>query len=59
MNVAATINEITINSPTETKGGILSVFRQKIRLFASREQLSEMLSRSDFNIPLLNKLAIQ
>ena len=40
----------TINSPTETKGGILSVFRQKIRLFASREQLSEMLSRSDFNM---------
>ena len=40
----------TINSPTETKGGILSVFRQKIRLFASRENLSEMLSYSDFDI---------
>ncbi len=38
----------TTNAPTETKGGILSVFRQKIRLFASREQLSEMLSYSDF-----------
>ncbi|MDD2207948.1 MAG: type IV secretory system conjugative DNA transfer family protein [Bacilli bacterium] len=40
----------TVNAPSETKGGILSVFRQKIRLFASREQLSEMLSYSDFNM---------
>ena len=40
----------TVNAPTETKGGILSVFRQKIRLFASREQLSEMLSHSDFDM---------
>ena len=40
----------TINAPQETKGSILSVFRQKIRLFASREQLSEMLSHSDFNM---------
>lgn len=40
----------TINAPNETKGGILSVFRQKIRLFTSREQLSEMLSYSDFDI---------
>ena len=40
----------TINSPAETKGGILAVFRQKIRLFASREHLSEMLAYSDFNM---------
>lgn len=45
----------TINSPTETKGGILSVFRQKIRLFSSREQLSEMLSKSDFNMREIGK----
>ncbi len=45
----------TINAPTETKGGILSVFRQKIRLFASREQLSEMLSYSDFNMRDIGK----
>ena len=45
----------TINSPTETKGGILSVFRQKIRLFASREQLSEMLSYSDFDMRDIGK----
>lgn len=40
----------TINSPNETKGGILSVFRQKIRLFSSRENLSEMLSYSNFEM---------
>jgi type IV secretory pathway TraG/TraD family ATPase VirD4 len=40
----------TINAPSETKGGILSTFRQKIRLFASRENLSEMLGHSDFNM---------
>ena len=40
----------TINAPNETKGSILSVFRQKIRLFATKEELSEMLSYSDFNM---------
>ena len=45
----------TINSPTETKGGILSVFRQKIRLFASRENLSEMLAYSDFDMRSIGK----
>ncbi len=40
----------TINAPNETKGGILSTFRQKIRLFSSREALSEMLAYSDFNM---------
>ncbi|MEG0977471.1 MAG: type IV secretory system conjugative DNA transfer family protein [Bacilli bacterium] len=40
----------TINAPNETKGGILSTFRQKIRLFSSRELLSEMLSYSDFDM---------
>ena len=45
----------TINSPSETKGGILSVFRQKIRIFASRENLSEMLSYSDFDMRDIGK----
>ena len=40
----------TFNAPSETKGGILSTFRQKIRIFASREKLSEMLSHSDFDM---------
>ena len=40
----------TIIAPNETKGGILSTFRQKIRLFSTKENLSEMLSYSDFDM---------
>ena len=40
----------TITAPNETKGSILSVFNQKIQLFSSRDTLSEMLSRSDFDM---------
>ncbi len=40
----------TVFAPEETKGSILSTMRQKIRIFASRENLSEMLSRSDFDM---------
>ena len=45
----------TINAPNETKGGILSTFRQKIRLFSSRESLSEMLAYSDFDMASIGK----
>ena len=38
----------TLIAPNETKGSILSVFKQKLRLFASRENMCEMLSHSDF-----------
>ena len=48
---AASINaSSTIMAPTETKGSILSVFKQKVKLFASRENLSEMLSYSDVDL---------
>ena len=40
----------TITAPNETKGSILSVFNQKIQLFSSRDNLSEMLSHSDFDM---------
>ena len=40
----------TLMAPSDTKGSILSVFKQKIKLFTSRENLSEMLSRSDFDM---------
>lgn len=40
----------TIMAPNETKGSIISVFKQKIKLFASRDNLSEMLSHSDINL---------
>ncbi len=45
----------TVFAPNETKGGIISTFKQKIRLFASRENLSEMLSKSDFDINSIGK----
>lgn len=40
----------TIDAPNETKGSIISVFRQKINIFAMAENLSEMLSKSDFDM---------
>ena len=40
----------TIDAPNETKGSIISVFRQKINIFAMAENLSEMLSASDFDM---------
>ena len=40
----------TIMAPNETKGSIIAVFKQKIKLFASRENLSEMLAYSDVNL---------
>ena len=40
----------TILSPSDTKGSILAVFKEKIKLFATRANLSEMLSHSDFEI---------
>ena len=48
---AAAINaSSTIMAPSETKGSILSVFKQKVKLFASRDNLSEMLSYSDIDL---------
>ncbi len=40
----------TIAAPNDTKSSILSVFQSKIRTFSTREELSEMLSYSDFNM---------
>lgn len=45
----------TVYAPEETKGSIISTLKQKIRLFASRENLSEMLSRSDFEMESIGK----
>ena len=53
---AAAINaSSTIMAPTETKGSILSVFKQKVKLFASRDNLSEMLSHSDIDLASIGK----
>ena len=53
---AAYINaSSTLMAPNETKGSILAVFKQKIKLFSSRENLSEMLSHSDFDMRDIGK----
>lgn len=53
---AAAINaSSTIMAPSETKGSILSVFKQKVKLFASRDNLSEMLSHSDVNLETIGE----
>ncbi len=53
---AAAINAFgTVTAPNETKGSILSVFKQKVKLFASRENLSEMLSYSDIDLESIGK----
>ena len=40
----------TIMAPNETRASIISVFKQKIKLFSSRENLSEMLANNDFDM---------
>lgn len=40
----------TLKAPTETRGSILSVFTQKIKKYISREDLTNMLGDSDFDI---------
>ena len=40
----------TVYAPEDTKGGVLSTFKQKVKLFSSRDNLSEMLSHSDFDM---------
>lgn len=45
----------TINAPQETRASIISSFRQKIKIFSSRDSLSEMLSESDFDYETIGK----
>ena len=42
-------------APSDTKSSILSVFKQKIKLFSSREKISEMLSHSDFDMKSIGR----
>ncbi len=44
-----------INAPSDTKGGLLSTFSQKIRMFSTKENLAEMLSYSDFDMRDIGK----
>ena len=45
----------TVFTAEETKQGILATFKQKIKLFSSRDNLSEMLSHSDFDMKDIGK----
>ena len=45
----------TITAPADTKGGITSTFRQKVRIFSSRPKLAEMLSYTDFDVTRIGK----
>ena len=40
----------TVYTAEETKQGVLATFKQKVKLFSSRDNLSEMLSYSDFDM---------
>ena len=47
----AAINALgTVNAPQDTKNSIVSVLKQKIKVFAVTQNLAEMLSRSDFDM---------
>lgn len=44
----------TIYAPTETRGSIISVLRQKIKLYTARQLIEELLSTTDFDVKKLN-----
>lgn len=45
----------TLLAPNETRGSIISVFNQKIKRYITRENLCEMMSKSDFDITNIGK----
>lgn len=52
----AAINALgTVNAPQDTKNCIYSVLKQKIKVFAVTKNLSEMLSRSDFDMETIGE----
>ena len=40
----------TLTAPQDTKGGIVATFNQRIKKFVSKENLSNMMSKTDFDI---------
>ncbi len=40
----------TVNAPNDTKGGIVSVLKQKVKTLAVTKNLSEMLAKNDFEM---------
>ncbi len=52
----AAINALgTVNAPQDTKNSVLSVLKQKIKVFAVTQNLAEMLSRSDFDMETIGE----
>ena len=44
-----------LEAPNETKGSILSVFNQKIKKYIYKDNLKEMLSKTDFDLATIGK----
>ena len=44
----------TVYAPTETRGSIISVLRQKINLYTTRQLIEELLSTTDFDLTKLS-----
>ena len=52
----AAINALgTVNAPQDTKNSIVSVLKQKVKVFAVTQNLAEMLSRSDFDMETIGE----
>ena len=45
----------TVNAPNETKGGVVSVLKDKVKTLAVTKNLSEMLSKSDFDMDTIGE----
>lgn len=45
----------TVNAPNDTKGGIVSVLKQKVKTLAVTKNLSEMLSKNDFEMDTIGE----
>lgn len=45
----------TVNAPNETRGGIESVLKQKVKTLAVTKNLSEMLSKNDFEMDTIGE----
>ena len=49
----------TLEAPKDTRGGIISTFTQRLKKFISKVNLSDMLSKSDFDIKdVINKKTV-
>lgn len=50
----------TLTAPADTKGGIVATFNQKLKKYVSKEKLSSMMSKTDFDISAIanEKVAI-